>query len=144
MYQNLHQISCGNIHGKPYQLKLNDMDYHVYWHIKFGANSGTQFVVPSIIPKIIMNLISSFKITTQPNHFIFNLYTICFKELQMKPTKFILILYIYELCNYIHQYRHTIISNIDQSMFLDWKHENQKLHLLDDKHVTVPVDKQKN
>ena len=39
----------GNIHGKPYQLKLNDMDCHTYCCIEFGASFGTQFGDLSII-----------------------------------------------------------------------------------------------
>ena len=38
-----------NTHGKPCQLTLNDMDCHVYYHIRFGVNFGTQFSVPIII-----------------------------------------------------------------------------------------------
>ena len=39
----------GNIHDKPCQLKLNDIDCYLYYHIEFDANFDTQFSVPSII-----------------------------------------------------------------------------------------------
>ena len=43
-------VKDGNTYDKLCVLKLNDMDCHVYYHIKFGASFGTQFDVPSIIP----------------------------------------------------------------------------------------------
>ena len=38
-----------NILGKSYQLKLNNMNYHVYCYMEFGANFSTYFGVLSII-----------------------------------------------------------------------------------------------
>ena len=39
----------GNTRGKPYQLKLNNMNYHVNCHVEFSVNFDTQFGVPHII-----------------------------------------------------------------------------------------------
>ena len=38
-----------NIYNKSCQLKLNDINYHVYYYIKFYVNFNTQFYVTSII-----------------------------------------------------------------------------------------------
>ena len=46
---------CNNMHGKLCQLKLNDMDCHVYCHIGFDVGFGAQFDVPSIIHEYISN-----------------------------------------------------------------------------------------
>ena len=47
----------GNIRGKPYQLKLNDMDCYVNCHIGFGAQISTQVGQPSIIvPKPLLDV----------------------------------------------------------------------------------------
>ena len=38
-----------NTYGKLYQLKLKNMDCHVYCHMRFSTNFDTQFDIPSII-----------------------------------------------------------------------------------------------
>ena len=44
----------GNTNGKLCQLKLYDMDCHMYYDMRFDASFiSTQFNVPSIILKII-------------------------------------------------------------------------------------------
>ena len=42
-------IMNGNTHDKPHQLKLNDMNRHVYCHMGFGISFGIQFSVSNII-----------------------------------------------------------------------------------------------
>ena len=36
-------------HDKSYQLKLNNMNYHINCHTGFSTNFGSKFSVPSII-----------------------------------------------------------------------------------------------
>ena len=40
-YMEIHMAMSGNTHGKTCQLKLNDMDYYVYYYIGLGASFGT-------------------------------------------------------------------------------------------------------
>ena len=44
----IHMAMGSNIHDKPCQLKLNDMNCHVYCHIEFGVSFGTQVGIPNI------------------------------------------------------------------------------------------------
>ena len=48
-----------NTRGKSYELKLNDMDYHINYHVKFDAQLGTQISVPSIIDSLMFKYLLS-------------------------------------------------------------------------------------
>ena len=45
----------GNTHDKLCKLKLNDMDYHVNCHVRFGTQVSAQIGVPRIIVLEISN-----------------------------------------------------------------------------------------
>ena len=45
-----------NTHGKPCQLKLNGIDYHINCHVRFGAQIGTQIGISSTNDWIIISL----------------------------------------------------------------------------------------
>ena len=51
-----------NIHDKLCHLKLNNIDYYVYYHIEFNTNFSTQFGVFSIILRLNLknNILSIF------------------------------------------------------------------------------------
>ena len=48
-YVVIHMKMSDNIHGEPCQLKLNDIDYHVFCHIKSMVNFGIQIGILNII-----------------------------------------------------------------------------------------------
>ena len=47
-------VMADNAHDKLCQLKVNNMNCHVYCNIRFGTNIGTQFSIPSIIIKMLV------------------------------------------------------------------------------------------
>ena len=50
-YVIIHITMSDNTHNKSYQLKLNDINYYVYCHMRFDANFNTLFVILNIIKK---------------------------------------------------------------------------------------------
>ena len=40
------KIARGNTRGMSYQLKLNDMDCHVIYHVGFGAQVDVSSIIP--------------------------------------------------------------------------------------------------